>query len=689
MGCRSWSVRRARSALTVVAVLAVALPLVPQPAATGTVGDAVADDAAWTTPTRPPRCTTEQVDSGNVAGCHVWGARGKPEDWGWPTPPFPETIDGQAWPPPGWVFDGWSFTGSPALAGWEARMASNPAPYGRIGTGRIRLLPEAMVLFDGFLREIAARGYLLRDGIGYNYRCTITSATNSCQGLTRTSLSMHAYGLAIDINGNLNPPRVYGGIDGATACATPMVTDMPQWLVQVAEKWGLYWGGYGWSSGCTSPTTARTTVYRDPTHFEFRGSPAQARAIAAFNGARGVTTCVDVVDDAGVLGERCTSGSQVLPAGTRTVVDTDAPAGAVSALVNITTTGTTQRGYVTAEPCGPAPAGQRPSNVNARPGVTVANLAIVPLDAEGRFCLFQFSPMHLVVDLRGFLVTAAAAPDGLTYRPVTPERALDTRTDSFCVSDVGCGLAGPVAAGAEVRVDVPVPGDASAALVNLTATRAETRGYLTADRCSTMAPGPQPTSNVNFVATSSVANLAVVPVDRDPAGASFCTFALQRVQLVTDLVGWFGPPSAGVAFAPAPVERVYDSRRCPSSALDDAGCGQLIPGGTIVRIPTGRPSSATLVNLTMVNPVGPGHATAGSCDALAPGPQPTSNVNGLAGWAVANLAVATSDPDGVVCVYVSVDTHLVVDVQGGFQADGSHRLVLGAAQRVLDTRPPT
>ncbi len=34
-----------------------------------------------------------------------------------------------------------------------------------------------------------------------------------------------------------------------------MTTDIPRWVVQTAEKWGLYWGGYGWNSGCMSPET--------------------------------------------------------------------------------------------------------------------------------------------------------------------------------------------------------------------------------------------------------------------------------------------------------------------------------------------------------------------------------------------------------------------------------------------------
>ncbi|MBK9969748.1 MAG: M15 family metallopeptidase [Acidimicrobiaceae bacterium] len=110
----------------------------------------------------------------------------------------------------------------------------------------------------------------------YVFRCT-ASTRKDCAGLTRSSLSNHAYGLALDFNTAKNPLKTYYGVNGASACQTPMLTDVPQWVVQVAEKWGLYWGGYGWSSGCSSPSQVKSSASRDPMHFEFNGTVAQAR----------------------------------------------------------------------------------------------------------------------------------------------------------------------------------------------------------------------------------------------------------------------------------------------------------------------------------------------------------------------------------------------------------------------------
>ncbi len=108
------------------------------------------------------------------------------------------------------------------------------------------------------------------------------------------------------MNSGTNPIRSYGRVDGVTACRTPMDTDLPRWVIQTAQKWGLYWGGYGWSGGCSSLDVDRNSVTRDPPHFEFRGTPAQAATIAAFNlGNDPSRYCLDVVNSAGATVETC------------------------------------------------------------------------------------------------------------------------------------------------------------------------------------------------------------------------------------------------------------------------------------------------------------------------------------------------------------------------------------------------
>jgi hypothetical protein len=77
------------------------------------------------------------------------------------------------------------------------------------------------------------------------------------------------------------------------------------------------------------------------------------------------------------------------------------PVGATAVVVNLTATDTTDHGYVTAWPDG----GSRPgtSNLNFGPGQTIANLATVPVGADGAIDLFNFSGnTDLVADVVGY-----------------------------------------------------------------------------------------------------------------------------------------------------------------------------------------------------------------------------------------------------------------------------------------------
>ncbi len=76
------------------------------------------------------------------------------------------------------------------------------------------------------------------------------------------------------------------------------------------------------------------------------------------------------------------------------------PAGATSAVVNLTATGTAAAGYVTAYPCDQA--APTASNVNFDGGATAANLATVRLSASGTLCLATNASTHLIADIAGW-----------------------------------------------------------------------------------------------------------------------------------------------------------------------------------------------------------------------------------------------------------------------------------------------
>lgn len=133
----------------------------------------------------------------------------------------------------------------------------------------------------------------------------------------------------------------------------------------------------------------------------------------------------DDITDARVLDSR--TAPDLLVAGAMVPAPT-LPAGNVTtiigrpdttAVVSIVATETSAGGYVQALPCGTAPGAY--SNLNSdAPGQTVAGVAFVRFDAQGRACLFNQVSTHLVADVQGYLAEGA-------FVDVADVRVLDTR----------------------------------------------------------------------------------------------------------------------------------------------------------------------------------------------------------------------------------------------------------------------
>lgn len=105
------------------------------------------------------------------------------------------------------------------------------------------------------------------------------------------------------------------------------------------------------------------------------------------------------------LGRRPAGGTLQLPVGGRAGV----PAEASAVLLNVTALGAGE-GHVTAFATGDEP--PLASNLNVVAGQTVANAAIVRLGVGGEICLATAGPMHLVVDVVGWLSGPAPAATG-------------------------------------------------------------------------------------------------------------------------------------------------------------------------------------------------------------------------------------------------------------------------------------
>ncbi|MCW2667777.1 MAG: hypothetical protein JWN57_2739 [Frankiales bacterium] len=300
----------------------------------------------------------------------------------------------------------------------------------------------------------------------------------------------------------------------------------------------------------------------------------------------------------------------------------DAAAGA--AVLNITVTGATRRGFVVAFPSGAA---QPPtSNVNveaARTGVdaaTQANEAIVRLSQDRKVDLFVATSAHVIVDVVGYLTTAAAANGDGRLQPVRPSRVLDTRT-----------TAAPRRAG-DVIVDLSrtAAATATAVVLNVTVARPDARGYVVAHPTGSARPE---TSNVNVERGQAQANEVLVRVGE--GGKVTLHVAGTHAEVIADLVGVVSasPASAqGYVALPQPV-RVGDSRT-----------GSHLPRGRIrgpaeLRLDAAVPAGATgvVLNVTATGASAPGFVTVYPAGTARP---ETSHVTFPAGLTQANEVLA-------------------------------------------------
>jgi|GEM_PF-2979000 peptidoglycan hydrolase-like protein with peptidoglycan-binding domain len=299
------------AALLSVVVAAAALP-VPAAAAPRPVVAQVPSSEPWTRPVHPPLCTEADYASLELSGCAV-DLGGTSADRGFGVPPFPAVtgtptvVDPNAtpvvtdpalatasstptttFPPEGWKWLGWSYNGSPVLASWEAMLVRNTTKIGPVGAGRLVAHPAALPLFEGFLREVTAAGFRFSSYGIYTFRCMSTTRRD-CKGMTPANLSNHAYGLALDVDPAKNPEQnVRDGADPTTgqyvsACGAAMKTSIPEWVVRSAQRWGLYWLGYPSRHRCRTASSPSSSSYRDPMHFEFRGTPDLAARLLARN----------------------------------------------------------------------------------------------------------------------------------------------------------------------------------------------------------------------------------------------------------------------------------------------------------------------------------------------------------------------------------------------------------------------
>ena len=210
------------------------------------------------------------------------------------------------------------------------------------------------------------------------------------------------------------------------------------------------------------------------------------------------------------------------------------PADASAVAINVTSVAERLPGFLSARPAGTPLQVTSFLNTNGS-GQAVAATTIVPVSSSG-VTLYSHGGGHVVVDFLGWFTGASAgtSSDGL-FVPVGPQRVLDTRDTP--------PRAWP---GGRVEVANSFPG-AGALVTNVTATRSDRAGFVTAYPAATVRPSTSTLNPAMFEHT--VANLAITQLSN--AGISYYSHAGN--DLVVDVTGMFtGNPVTGTAAEPAP-----------------------------------------------------------------------------------------------------------------------------------------
>lgn len=226
------------------------------------------------------------------------------------------------------------------------------------------------------------------------------------------------------------------------------------------------------------------------------------------------------------------------------------PASGVSAVVlKATVPNPAARGYLEVYPTGSKPA-VATSNVNWRPGRTVANAVTVKVGSGGQVgLLVNFGSAHVVLDVVGWYGDATDHT-GDYYHASTPSRILDTRQS---------GSGGPVAAGSDRGLviaghgGVPANG-ASAVVMTLTAVDATKPAFIQVYPTGNRPVSP--TSDMNILPGLAVPALVTSPIG---SGGSVQLHVSQgSVDLVADVLGYYA--SDGSRFVPMAPSRLLDTR---------------------------------------------------------------------------------------------------------------------------------
>lgn len=196
---------------------------------------------------------------------------------------------------------------------------------------------------------------------------------------------------------------------------------------------------------------------------------------------------------------------------------------ASAVLVNLTALNGVSPGFVTAWATGMAQPTTSNLNLSAV-GEAGANLAIVPLGADGALQLFASTDLDVIIDVVGYFTNANAADSAIgLFVPLPPRRVIDTRASATLLrpdATRNFDLLGPAAVVGPVNL-----------VANLTSTGSLGQGFVAVTDGS--APS---TSNLNVSSGETQANLAVIA---SRSGELVHLYASLPTHIIIDVTGYF------------------------------------------------------------------------------------------------------------------------------------------------------
>jgi autotransporter family porin len=318
--------------------------------------------------------------------------------------------------------------------------------------------------------------------------------------------------------------------------------------------------------------------------------------------------------------------------------------GETAVMLNVTATGSSGPGYVSAWSCDDDAPLTSVLNVDA--GHATANGIILPYTAAG-LCFSSSVALHLIADLTG------VATDG-DVRVGRSHRLHDSR-------DQGA----PHRAGRTYRLPVAgeagIPDQAAAALLNVTVARPANDGWLIVEACGAGSDA----STMNFRAGEAVPHFTVSSL----AGGDVCITSSADAHVIVDTFGWTAGSSVFQASTPS---RLLDTRDGMGGTL-----GRVRDGDVIRLRVAGRPgvpndADGAIVNVVAVRPDASGYVSVHPCSSSGTA---TSTVNLWPGVLRANQAVLTLPASGELCLTTDMmaggSVHLVLDAVGFLEGNVS------------------